>query len=88
MVKNQEYKHSFQFHVLSIYFLGHWDDSEMEKSPGFRATTWVLVLALELNGHVLGKGVTSLNLSVLVSMIDKTLMVVLSVNWLVNMKIA
>lgn len=32
-VKNQKYKHSSQFHMLSIYFLDHWDNAgEMQKS--------------------------------------------------------
>ena len=38
MLKNQEDKHSSQFHVLSSYFLDYGDASEeMQKNLGLRA---------------------------------------------------
>lgn len=55
---------------------------ECRKSPEFRATIWVPVLAQKLNGHgILSKEVTFLSFSFLT---DEMKGILLSVKWLLN----
>lgn len=79
-LKNQEYKHSSQFHALSSYFLDCFDGSqEIQKSPGLRATIWGLVLALQCSGHGVWIKKSSLRLSFPMYVMKEMLVVVLSV---------